>query len=428
LIYRLLIAGSLYALVLPWGRAAAAGTTLLCGALLLGTGLAANAVFGALALALLGLALLARATRAEPSPRSRMTLLLAGVLLGAAVLFRFDFAPAVLLACAPLLRGVPRSAWKPLGAGLILGILPYLPHLLVVGPARIARVASDLSHTGPGHRLPLPAVSTDAGQLLAAEVICTLALLLGGFAAARRRDRKEAATLLAIGLFVLALQPYPFSRADGPHIVPVSAIAVALAPVLVVHFMRIVRPTVSGRGRVVAAVATAAVVAGALAPNLLRNPARHQLGLVLGVARKGPSFEIRNGSRSFRVNSAREARGMEAVIGEIERTAMPGDRLFVGPRDLRRTKYADTFLYYLLPDLRPASYYMELAPETANRPGSGLAKELEQADFLVFNRRWDRLDEPNASRRFGSPAPNAVVRRLFCRRTRHGDIELYERC
>ena len=34
-----------------------------------------------------------------------------------------------------------------------------------------------------------------------------------------------------------------------------------------------------------------------------------------------------------------------------------GERLLVGPSDLRRTWYSDAFFYYLFPELTPATYF-----------------------------------------------------------------------
>jgi len=90
--------------------------------------------------------------------------------------------------------------------------------------------------------------------------------------------------------------------------------------------------------------------------------------------------------------------------------------------------YGATYIYFLLPRLRPASYYMEMNPLTANREGSGLAGELRRADWLVLTSEWDGWTEPNASVRFGPTDSNEVIRDFFCRRFRAGSYRLYERC
>jgi hypothetical protein len=116
------------------------------------------------------------------------------------------------------------------------------------------------------------------------------------------------------------------------------------------------------------------------------------------------------------------------MVAAAARLARPGQTLFVGPSDLRRTNYNDTYLYYLLPQLRPASFYMEMNPQTANLPGSGLATELRHADLLILNQRWDSWPERNSSSKLGSPLPNRIVANEFCTVATSGDERLLRRC
>ncbi|HEY4378046.1 MAG TPA: hypothetical protein VGM93_12850, partial [Acidimicrobiales bacterium] len=100
-----------------------------------------------------------------------------------------------------------------------------------------------------------------------------------------------------------------------------------------------------------------------------------------------------------------------------------GQHLFVGTADLRKTPYSDAYLYYLMPRLVPGTYYIEMDPGMANRPGSGLDHDVATSDWLVLSHLWDVWDEPNDSRNFGSDAANRVVRQEFCkvRDYRYGD-------
>jgi hypothetical protein len=88
----------------------------------------------------------------------------------------------------------------------------------------------------------------------------------------------------------------------------------------------------------------------------------------------------------------------------------------------------DAFLYFVLADLEPASYYLEINPWTANAPGSGLPQELRRADVLILNSQWDVIAEPNQSVRYGPDEANRVVREHFCRVERAGTLELLRRC
>jgi hypothetical protein len=64
-------------------------------------------------------------------------------------------------------------------------------------------------------------------------------------------------------------------------------------------------------------------------------------------------------------------------------------------------------------------------PFSANGPGSRLAGELEQADWIVLNRAWDDWPEQNRSRENGSDEPLRVVRNNFVLVEEYGPFELF---
>jgi hypothetical protein len=87
----------------------------------------------------------------------------------------------------------------------------------------------------------------------------------------------------------------------------------------------------------------------------------------------------------------------------------------------------DVFVYFMLPSLRPASFYVEADPP-ASRPGSGLARELAHADVLILGRRWNADREANGTELYGSAAPNRVVRQRFCQRGAFDGYQVLTRC
>jgi hypothetical protein len=135
---------------------------------------------------------------------------------------------------------------------------------------------------------------------------------------------------------------------------------------------------------------------------------------------------VRHAYRGFEDDSSRAP--ARAVMARVRARARPGDSLFVGPQDLRRTNYGPTYMYFVLDELEPASYYMEMNPGTANREGSGFADELRRADWLILTSEWDDWNEPNESTVNGPAEPNEVVRDDFCLRLERGEYRLYERC
>ena len=142
------------------------------------------------------------------------------------------------------------------------------------------------------------------------------------------------------------------------------------------------------------------------------------------------AFAVERGDRNFYLGDHRAYLGVQAAVDELERLAQPGDRLLVGPSDLRRTWYSDVFLYWLFPELEPATYYVEMDPGLANAEGSSLAGDVASADWVILTGLWDGWMEPNSSMDFGSDAPNQVLRDHFCvvGDYEDGQAVLYRRC
>lgn len=119
---------------------------------------------------------------------------------------------------------------------------------------------------------------------------------------------------------------------------------------------------------------------------------------------------------------------LQKLLNDIERKSQSGEGFFVGPRDLRFANYNDTFIYFLLPRLRPVSRYLEMNPGCANRSDSGLTQEISRANWLILTTRYNAWSEPNASIVPGPEEPNTLVRNEFCLQSHYGDWLLYRRC
>jgi DNA-binding transcriptional LysR family regulator len=126
------------------------------------------------------------------------------------------------------------------------------------------------------------------------------------------------------------------------------------------------------------------------------------------------AFNITHDGRTFYYGRQDVADAANAMLHEVPKVAKPGDRLFVGTSDLRKTPVSDAYLYYLLPKYPPATYYIEMDPGVANAKGSRLASDLRTADLAILSGIWLDWNEPNDSRKLGSDAPNRVLARDFC--------------
>jgi hypothetical protein len=429
LAFRLVVVLSLFAIALPWGRGVAIASAVTATLLMLHLGLAAFAWYGALALALAGLALLSRSLVATGDRAAAALPFAAGVCSGLASAFRWDFAVAVAVSALPLVLGIAPRLRVRYAAGAAVGLIPVVVWLALLGLDGAERILSDLRAQLPGRRLPLPDLGYTDGQLLWATIGAAALVLLTGLELVRSRREPSDRLVLALGLFVLALLPGALERADQPHIVYIGCLAVPLLPIAGAELLgrspggpAAIKPRplwLAGLG-VVSLLAVVAVVhqSGASFRDLVLNLPGDTV----------EDFEVEHRGRSFPIDSESVAGRVNALLPEVESATSPGDSLFVGPRNLRRSNFNDTFLYFLLPDLRPASFYTEMNPWQANRPGSGLARDLRGADVLILTARYDDWDEPNASSELGSTAPSNVVERRFCLRAREGSYRLLERC
>jgi hypothetical protein len=419
----LLIVLTLYILGRRFGRVAAFGAGVV-GALLLAGEVVANAEHEAQACALLGLAAtVAAATRTRSNAEAWF--FIGGILGGTAALFRLEFLPATLLSALPLLlRGKWRRNTTRYFFGLAVALVPYAVVAAVVGGHKLRRNLDDLRETGRDRRLPFPGLASGDGRLLVIALLATVFLLAIAIWDVRKRGRTINGSLLLSGGLLAALTlPISFWRLDAPHIVSGCLFSFSFLPMAAATLDRAAPSRHDRRTWIVGGV-TSIIVLFLMGSHAVRGNIHTNIRLALGKAR---GYRVSYRGRSFIISSRSAAGDLQAIVDSVAVRAQPSQTLFVGPRDLRRTNFNDVFVYYLLPQLRPASFNIELDPP-ASKPGSPLASELKRSDYLILSSRWDSWAESNRSRLYGSPAANAVVRDRFCVLERAGTYELLRRC
>jgi hypothetical protein len=218
--------------------------------------------------------------------------------------------------------------------------------------------------------------------------------------------------MLSVSLLSLGVTHQALQRLDVFHLMLAAFLSVGILPLAVSILTARVAATKKHAG--IAAFACAAVVivsVSALAPIFPPIIAR----AFADGARLNSSGKIlveKNG-RSFPVGDEITARALDEMLTHLEQHSEAGQRLFVGPADLRITFYCDTFIYHLVPKLRPATYFLEMNPLSANRPDSRLADDVRSADWLVLNAAWTTPESFNRSGEKGSDAPNLVAQENF---------------
>ena len=431
----------------PWGFAAATtGAVIAAVFAITPIGLVALPWMGGLALLLWGALL---AVRALEDQRPRLALA-GGVLAGFALLYRPDLAGALLAVALVAARRMARAGLlRPAVLGGALGTAPMLVHVAMAGFGRVVDgiFVDPVVRLRPGRALPVPPSSDTLDGYLQriaelvvldwpapftipvqlrtwflAVVVATVVIVVGAVVATRRGDPRHQrfAVIAAIAAGIL---PQALQRPDSTHLAWVSCFTLAVLPIAIAELVprQAPRPVAVGAGLVAVALAFVA-----LFPAFTLRPYTE---LVLQSAgTKRTAVEVTHGDRNFFVGRADVARAVEQIAPLVDADTAPGDRLFVGPADLTRTPYVDTWLYHLFPDLEPATYYLEMDPGIADAEGSRLADDLASADAVLLTTTWDNWVEPNDSVERGDDAAAAVLRDHFCVVDSRDGVTYLRRC
>jgi len=442
----------IYTITRAYGYVAATGAAIVSTFLVLTPiGLAALAWHGGVALGLWSLVFAIRG-RATANASNWWV---AGGLAGLAVGFRPDLVVALSIAFGWALWH-RRQDLKVFGAGLLLGLLPILWHLVRAGPvdAVDGMVIDPVFRLRPGRELPRPPSwgHVDGALQAVAEslppwwrfpafaashqlfiwfwtvILVTIALAVW----AVHHHRSTGAVVggpsdaLAItALFGLGILPQALQRPDSTHLAWVGVVSWSLAVVVIAQMLR---GFLTKWRPAVAATAALGLLMFVVCPFFTYRT--YLLHSRVSVGNLPVPFEIERGDHRFWVGDPAVASAIGQMMPDLEARAVAGDSLFVGPGDLSRTVYADTYVYWLFSELEPATYFIEMDPGLADSENSGMAADIESADFVVLTNTWGGWTEPNASAEFGSPEHNAAVADHHCLIGSYETnlVLLFERC
>ena len=458
LLQHLLVVSGLYVLTRSWGRVNATVVALVATLFVFTPiGLQALAWSGAVGL---GVWSVVFARHAHENDGARWAHVASGVLAGLTLTFRPDLILALALAHGWMWwrhRRVHLRAWL---AGFVFGCTSLVVHLVQAGPAAMWRgmFVEPVVDLRGGRELPrppswdhldgalqvigekfapwwgLPALGTPKQLVLWFFLLPAVAV--GVVVIARRVTPRAASspivgarrsdTLTAIGLFGIGLLPQALQRPDSAHFNWVSCVSFPLLVVALNDVLRVRAPRHRHRS-----VTSALAVVAAIVVLIPAFTARTYFGYLTDTVRGDlDTLTVERNGREFYLGDYRPWKASVEVVRDLDRWIEPGQRLFVGPVDLRQTAYSDAFFYFLFPELDPATYFIEMDPGLANREGSRLADDVASADWLILTRFWSQWIEPNDSIVFGSDVPNQVVERQFCLRGSY-QVDLarvYERC
>ncbi len=433
-----------YALAHFWGRRVALCCAVISLLLIIPPiGLTALAWDGGVALGLFGLVATLEGRRrwARDAASAWRWAVAGGVLSGLALLYRPDLVLAVGLGLLAAWWGTDRRFKLRVLLGGLVGVAGYVVQFALAGPGDAfegmvlqpifdLRGGRKLPVPPPwGHldgflqrsgaivpwRYPLPALPTSAQLTVWFFGLLAAVLFLLGVAiwtVRRDRTRFRARVLLAGALFSAGMVPQAMQRVDSAHFGWVTCVSFALLPLAVLELLRVHAPRWKfGRSAVVSGAAVLVVLV-VVVPQFTSWAYANFVAQTFGRHRLAHRIE-RNG-RVFYYGRPEVATAAQQLLAEVPKVATPGDRLFVGTTDLRKTPLSDAYLYYMLPEYPPATRYIEMDPGVANAKDSGLASDLRSADVAILSGVWNDWSEPNDSRKFGSDAPNRVLARDFC--------------
>lgn len=457
LIQHLGIVFGVYALTRTWGRATAVGCGAIAAVLIMTPiGLSALAWHGAVGLAMWSIVF---ALRARTTARAT-DWAMAGAFAGFALTFRPDIVIALSIALACAGWAVRRRAVGPMLLGAFVGLLPMWVHLVVAGPVAVfdGIVLDPVFRLRPGRELPTPpswGVVDGALQAVAEgsppwwgfpAPAASQQLFLWFFAVAiiavavplwawRRRRRgvvdEHTMVLLAAGLFGLGILPQALQRPDSTHL---AWVAVGSWPLLAASIVDVAGRRVADRsprwrrGSIAAGIGAVAVLMAVIAPFYTYR--HYVLHTRVSAGELPLPFLVERDGRRFWFGDYFVASALNEMVADLDELTEPGDRLIVGPADLSRTIYSDVAVYFLFPELDPATYFVEMDPGLADAEGSGLDEDIASADFLVLTNIWTGWKEPNASSKHLSQEANRAVADNFCliRQYEENLVMIFQRC
>ncbi|MBA3982752.1 MAG: hypothetical protein H0X61_04345 [Acidimicrobiia bacterium] len=449
---------AVYAIVRPWGRIAAAGAGVVAVIIIMtAIGLQAMAWHGALALGLWTVVFAVRARHLNPSAHRWLPWAATGLLAGLALSYRPDAVIGIGLAVGVVAWRDKGDAYRPLLGGAAVGLIPMWIHIVMagIGPSIRGMVLDPVFELRPGRELPsppswnaidgfllrvveffppwweLPALGAPRQLFLWFFGMIAAAIAIPAWAWWRRRrgdDTSGTLVLLAAGLFALGILGQGLQRPDSTHMAWVTIASWPLLVPVVIDVVRTLRPSVQWRSASVSAIAAVAVLMFVVCPFYTYR--QYVLATRVTAGDLPDPFPVNRDDKTFYFGDIRAADSMQQAIDDLDQWSRPGESLIVGPYDLSRTYYSESFVYWMFPELEAGTYFIEMDPGVADAPDSGLAEEVADADWVLLTRYWVDWNEPNISGRSRSQAPNEVIADRFCLVGNYVDayVTLYRNC
>lgn len=412
-LYWLMMAGSVYLIGARYSRSLGLVATLPIFFVMKIYPVGAYSMIGALGLSFIVLMLSFR-TFSEPNSNLTQKYLpfLSGVFAGFALWFRQDVGVITIavLFIIYFSKKLDRMLYSLLGVGIPL--LLFIIFLFHVGIDRsFDNLVIDVLRNAPGRKLPI-----HFGPVL----ITLLLMIAGNIAIAIIAFRKkfqldQTKLVLGIAILTVGLLPSALQRTDRWHVYYVGAPIISLSLISIFFLVHNLEKK-------------------EIFENIVKFTGIPIFLLVFfGInhhffgSRINP-IKIHSGERWIFYSHSHSAGDLQNLITETNKIGKNGNKLFVGPDDLRFTNENDSYLYFLFPKLQPSTKFIEMNPGVANRSDSGLSEQIGKADLVILTSRHDHWDEPNDSMIPGSDLPNKIIKNNFCLYKKFIYWNIFKRC
>lgn len=353
-----------------------------------------------------------------------------GALMALSLQFRPDAGPAVLLASTIFLLAWQKTDRLRWIAGFVIGNIPMLIHLLTATPRAIWNnlIYYPLFIVKDGRIIHWADVKPVIQPLLWLYLLLALANIITGIYI-WRRDPKNPSSLLHLAASVLGagLAHQVFQRCDLAHLAMGSLLTLPLGAITIHFWLERWQPSKNGTLTTLAGSAICVVIFLVAAPAYFKQIALPQL-IEAVTQRSASAISVVNGGRSYPISPPAAQFHATKIVEYINQHSQPGEKIFVGPGDLRRTFYADLYFYHLfLPKLSPSGYFIELNPLLTNSETSGIDQQIRGSQWVLLNQIYDHFYEANRSAELGSNKPGLVLKTHFQEVFRSGPFLVYRR-
>jgi hypothetical protein len=330
---------------------------------------------------------------------------LAGVLCGFIFWLRLEIGFVCFLANLVWLFPFRRIILFSYLKGVLLPLLPLFGYFAYADITKsYTSLILDVSRMMPGRRLPIEHNIYTAWLFI--EVLASILIVI----LINRKMRASALFRLSLITCFLsvALLPSTLQRADVWHITYIQSF---LTPLLLICYASYTSPKISPK---LALSITLIVTISITSIDFFKFA--------------GALNKVQVNERWVYYAGDKPAAELNELLNELNSISSDGESIFVGPDDLRFAFYNDTFIYFLLPKLKPSSKFLEMNPGVANQVNSGLDKEILSSDWIILTSKHSPPREPNMSSIPIENNFNSIINQNFCLLKKLGYWELFKKC